>query len=80
MQIFFKMQHILVSLEALQRWRSDWLLTQGPEGSLLGHQGEETWLEGVCDDDVKQLLKVLPATTKKDEEKEHSVKGWWRGQ
>lgn len=61
--VFISMHHILVSLEAPQRWGSDWLLTQGPEGSLLGHQGEETGLEGVCDDDVKQLLKVLPATT-----------------
>jgi hypothetical protein len=38
------------------------VLTQGPEGPLLGHQGEEPRLQGVGDDDVKQLLPVLPAT------------------
>lgn len=42
------------------------LLTEGPKGSLLGHQGEETRLQGVCDDDVKQLLEVLPARAKKE--------------
>ena len=37
-------------------------LTQGPERSLLGHQGKEARLQGIGDDDVKQLLKVLPAS------------------
>lgn len=39
-------------------------LTQGPEGPLLRHQREETGLQGVCDDDVKQLLEILPATAR----------------
>lgn len=38
------------------------LLTKGSKGPLLGHQGEESWFKGICDDDVKQLLKVLPVT------------------
>lgn len=39
------------------------VLTEGPEGPLLGHQGEETRLQSVCDDDVKKLFKVLPVTS-----------------
>lgn len=45
---------------------SNYLLTEGPEGPLLGHQGEETGLQGVCDDDVKQLLEILPVTGRKN--------------
>ena len=31
----------------------------------MRNQGEEARLEGVCDDDVKELLKVLSVMTKK---------------
>lgn len=40
------------------------LLTKGPKGPLMGYQGKEPRLQGVCDDDVKQLLKVLPVTSR----------------
>lgn len=40
------------------------VLTQGPKGPLLGHQGEETRFQGVCDDDIKQLFKILPVTAR----------------
>lgn len=40
------------------------VLTKVPEGPLLGHKGEETRLQGICDDDVKQLFEILPVTAK----------------
>lgn len=46
----------------IQEHRS--LLTKGSEGPLLGHQGKETRLQGICDDDVKQLFKILPVMTR----------------
>lgn len=36
------------------------VLTKGPKGPLLGHQGEETRLQGIRDDDIKQLFEILP--------------------
>lgn len=57
-------------------------LTKGPEGPLLGHQGEETGLQGVCDDDVKQLLEVLPATARESTASASDRGAWppWEGQ
>ena len=45
---------------------ADRSLTEGPEGPLVGHQGEEPGLQCVGDDDVKQILVVLPVAQKED--------------
>ena len=45
---------------------SEGSLTQGTERPLVGHQGEEPGLQRVGDDDVKQILVVLPVAQKQD--------------
>lgn len=51
------------------------ILTKGPKGPLLGHQGEETGLQGICDDDIKKLFEILPVTAR--ETTLTSVTGAW---
>jgi hypothetical protein len=44
----------------------DRTLTEGSEGTLVGNQGEEPGLQRVGDDDVEQILVVLPVAQKQD--------------